>query len=57
MVGHRIECRARATGVGPLGRTILGPVPSIAWVTLGGDMSDATVPPDEIGEREEDIPR
>jgi len=57
MVGHRIECRARAAGVGLLGGHIFRPIPSIAWVAFRGDMTDATVPPHEIGERKENIPR
>jgi hypothetical protein len=57
MIGQRIECGARATGVALLGRSKLGPVSSIAWVARGGDMSDATFPLHEIEEREEHVPR
>jgi hypothetical protein len=48
MIGHCIECGARAAGVALLGRSKLGPAPSIAGVALGRDMPDFALPPHEI---------
>lgn len=56
MVGHRIECGARAAGVGQLGRYEFWPAPSIAWMALGGDVTYGVLPPHEVGDREEHIP-
>jgi len=57
VIGHRIECGARAAGVALLGRSKLGPVPPMAWVAGGGNMPDVALPLHEIEECEEHVPR
>jgi hypothetical protein len=57
MVGQCVESRARAARVGFSRRLKLGPVPSITWVALGSDSTNATLLLYEVEECEDDIPR
>lgn len=48
MVGHSVQCRARATAIPCLGWPILGPITTIAWMTLRNHLAQRLLGPHKV---------
>lgn len=56
VISHRIQAGTAGSTVAFLRWLVLWPISSIAWVTLGGNLSNRTAKPNKISQRQKEIP-
>ena len=57
MIGHRIECGARATAIALSRGDVLGPDAAFAWLSFGCHFADLALKGENVDDGERKVPR